>query len=352
MPGKSFNLQQLFLICITFVTTVFCLFTFYTSQFDLQQSYQIGGEANINQNYPNIHQLTFHYWGSRSIVNPESALYEMKYGQSIFYEKLPSWGNRNLLKQTNKARYKAFDQRITDSDYKEFVEILNVFQAICDKNNLTFMLYGGSLLGSYRHFGVIPWDDDIDVFINRSEKSRLLNMLTNTSSYIVDSPHKRQWKFFKKPEFEICTNGSSCSANILYERHINWPYIDIFFFAENDTHIWDETPMYSSTYVYPKSDVFPLTVGLFEHLVLPVPKCTGKILSKTYNTDLCVTSIFSHKHERQSEDKQISMPCKRLYNFFPFVFEIVKGHTVFRKLILNGNLLYETVSRNSNCGNI
>ena len=42
-------------------------------------------------------------------------------------------------------------------------EILRDFKNICKKYNLTYFLVFGTLLGSVRHKGFIPWDDDIDV---------------------------------------------------------------------------------------------------------------------------------------------------------------------------------------------
>lgn len=63
--------------------------------------------------------------------------------------------------------------------------ILKDFIKICEENDLTYYLYAGSLLGTIRHQGFIPWDDDIDVIMFRKDFDKLTDIFlkNNYSKY-------------------------------------------------------------------------------------------------------------------------------------------------------------------------
>lgn len=50
-------------------------------------------------------------------------------------------------------------------------------KALCDTHNLVLMLCGGSCLGAVRHQGFIPWDDDLDLMMSRSDYEALIALL-------------------------------------------------------------------------------------------------------------------------------------------------------------------------------
>ena len=53
------------------------------------------------------------------------------------------------------------------------LEILEVFQDFCETHHLLFYFCGGCCIGTIRHKGFIPWDDDIDVFMPRKDYEKL-----------------------------------------------------------------------------------------------------------------------------------------------------------------------------------
>ncbi len=57
------------------------------------------------------------------------------------------------------------------------LEMVVELDRICRKHDIPYFLYGGTLLGAFRHNGFIPWDDDLDVALMRKDYLRLLEVL-------------------------------------------------------------------------------------------------------------------------------------------------------------------------------
>lgn len=63
-------------------------------------------------------------------------------------------------------------------DLKEIeLQILEYIDQVCRENNIDYYLDGGTLLGAVRHKGYIPWDDDIDLTVNRRDFKKLMTLL-------------------------------------------------------------------------------------------------------------------------------------------------------------------------------
>ena len=68
--------------------------------------------------------------------------------------------------------------------------MLGWFHDYCHNNGLTYYIVGGTMLGAIRHGGFIPWDDDIDVALPRTDYDRLLSIFKEKQDhYFLESPY-------------------------------------------------------------------------------------------------------------------------------------------------------------------
>lgn len=68
------------------------------------------------------------------------------------------------------------DYEVTTESKKLWAVLLDLmvtFDSVCKQYNIRYSLDSGTLLGAVRHRGFIPWDNDIDVIMLRSEYKKL-----------------------------------------------------------------------------------------------------------------------------------------------------------------------------------
>ncbi len=101
----------------------------------------------------------------------------------------------DIFKKANKENrnFKNLTEEELKDLQKQLLLILKDFSSVCQAKNVSFALGGGSALGAVRHNGFIPWDDDVDINMSRSDFERFLDAYNEvlSNSYWLHYPEKR-----------------------------------------------------------------------------------------------------------------------------------------------------------------
>ena len=75
------------------------------------------------------------------------------------------------------------------------LELLKEFDRICQKHNIPYVVFCGTALGAVRHKGFIPWDDDLDVSMLRSDYEKFLQIAPAEldEQYFLQAEFSEHW---------------------------------------------------------------------------------------------------------------------------------------------------------------
>lgn len=104
----------------------------------------------------------------------------------------------------------------TYSIQNELLKLLKAFDSFCQEEDIIYSLDSGSLLGAVRHKGFIPWDDDLDIVVDRNNYWKMVNKINNNRSLSIE-------RFTKS---SMWVDRIRMNHNNFIERY--YPTIDIF----------------------------------------------------------------------------------------------------------------------------
>ncbi|CAF0857083.1 unnamed protein product [Rotaria sp. Silwood1] len=214
---------------------------------------------------------------------------------------------------------------ITPCEHQVYVKLMKTFDEICQANGIEYMISYSTLLGSYRNHDILPYDDDVDVLIHVKYYSLLskMNALYN----------KADWKFYlRTPTFMKFYFQASSFAGVFRWK---WPFIDIFFYTDNSTHIKSD--------IYIEKDIiFPLLLRPIATLWLPGPRNAlrfFKKISEYYYSNLsfddkCYLQKYSHRDEEEKYEQKV-VNCAQLHNVYPYIQRICDNDYCNEYFMLN-----------------
>lgn len=86
-----------------------------------------------------------------------------------------------------------YDSKTLQIIHSAQLYLLKAFDSFCRRHGIKYSLCGGSLIGAVRHHGFIPWDDDIDIAINRPNYNKVLEYSKDLPSFVsITDPHNQK----------------------------------------------------------------------------------------------------------------------------------------------------------------
>lgn len=88
-------------------------------------------------------------------------------------------------------------------------KLMNALDSICRKLNISYWISYGTLIGAYTRHDFIPWDDDIDICMFRSDIKKLAKELAADETYKVTTVYDRyvlckQYRFTTRDDNNPC----------------------------------------------------------------------------------------------------------------------------------------------------
>ena len=195
-----------------------------------------------------------------------------------------------------------------ENNLKEDKECLQEIAKILYRAQIPFWVDCGTCIGVYRHGGVIPWDNDLDLSVLVDDFQNVMNALKqlDPKKFVV-----QDWSSRSRP-------GSYIRVYVKKNRnHIDIYMNDIdpdektitYIIAHENSHFmaeeWKERERTQKAPI-PFDVIFPLKKGEFDGIIVPVPNQTARFLSYKYGPNLNPPRIYSE--ETSEYEKDLSHP--------------------------------------------
>ncbi|CAF3070822.1 unnamed protein product [Rotaria socialis] len=196
--------------------------------------------------------------------------------------------------------------------YYELIVLIIKVQLALIELNINYFIGKNTLLGSLRHHDIIPWSSIVEFSLPLYSKTKFIDNINKKYELVLQEVTNA---YINQKQIGLVYKVSSGSKP--------WPQIEIYFYEENSTQIYDSYINGNESAVkigyLKKEDVFPIQLRPFGPLLLHSIRNPQAMISiQTLNT--CESFPWNHQLEKQTDkNDHIQMSCERLHRVYSFV---------------------------------
>ncbi|HAT4246479.1 TPA: LicD family protein [Clostridium perfringens] len=177
------------------------------------------------------------------------------------------------------------------------IEILKYIDELCEKNSIDYFINFGTLIGAIRHQGFIPWDDDIDICMERSEYERFLKIIKEENKYrlINSSTQNYYYNNFSR----ICDKKTYLTFYNIPNIENMGVFVDVFPLDNIPQNINKKEEMFKK--IYELSDEIYYSLPLKWYKTLGIKRKIKMYLYKIFNKNLNYFNLINQMDKIMKE---------------------------------------------------
>ncbi|XVN40466.1 MAG: LicD family protein [Rickettsia endosymbiont of Argas persicus] len=122
--------------------------------------------------------------------------------------------------------------RISENKATELYQLMKDVHEIFVKDNITYWIEGGTLLGAVRHQGLIPFDDDLDIGIMHEDEIKLHKILPQFEKFGYSVSYKIAYNICAKVCIDIFVFHKDLDKFIHTNLNVRNKYPNDFFYED------------------------------------------------------------------------------------------------------------------------